>query len=158
MPRTKIDWRSASKANYEDFCKKHPDIELSFDQWKNIIYIYNDYYRNYILETGEKVKMPFGFGEFSIIKKKRKLKKTIKGKEYINLPIDWQETRRLGKKIYRFNNHTNGYFFGWYWYKEKARIKQPRLWYFKPSRTTSRLINHYLTIDSNYQYVYKEWN
>ena len=33
---------------------------------------FNEYFKNYILETGEKVKAPFGFGEFSINKKKRK--------------------------------------------------------------------------------------
>ena len=72
MSRTKIDWRSASKDNYNDFCKNHPEISLSFDEWRMIVYVYNDHYRNYILETGEKVKMPFGLGEFSIVKKKRK--------------------------------------------------------------------------------------
>lgn len=155
--RTKIEWRSASKDNYLNFCKKHPGITLSFIEWKNIIYIYNDYYRNYILETGDKVKMPFGFGEFSINKKKRKRKTIINGVEYINLPIDWQASKEAGKKIYNFNRHTDGYFFGWQWFKKKARIKQPKLWYFKPSRTTSRLIHHYLTTDKKYQFMYKSW-
>jgi hypothetical protein len=36
--RTKIDWRSASKENYNNFCKKHPEIKLSFDDWKDITY------------------------------------------------------------------------------------------------------------------------
>jgi len=156
--RTKIDWRSASKDNYIDFCKKYKEIKLTFIEWKNIIYIYNDYYRNYILESGDKVKMPFGFGEFSIIKKKRKLKNIINGEEHINLPVDWQATRKAGKKIYNFNRHTDGYFFGWYWFKKKSRIKLPKLWFFKPSRTTSRLINHYLTTDKKYQFIYKPWN
>lgn len=158
MSRTKIEWRSASKNNYLDFCKKHPKIKLSFIEWKNIIYIYNDYFRNYILETGDRVKMPFGFGEFSIIKKKRKTKKVIKGVEYINLPIDWQESKKRGKRMYNFNHHTDGYFFGWHWFKDTARFRQPKLWYFKPARTTSRLINHYLKTDKKYQYLYKYWN
>lgn len=155
--RTKLDWRSASKENYLDFCRKHLEIKLSFIEWKNVIYIYNDYFRNYILETGDKVIMPYGFGEFSIIKKKRKRKKVIDGKEYINLPVDWQESKKKGKRIYNFNFHTDGYFFGWYWFKGAARFKQPKLWYFKPSRTTSRLIQHYLTTDKKYQYLYKQW-
>lgn len=155
--RTKLDWRSGSKENYLDFCKKHPKIEISFLEWKNVIYIYNDYYRNYILETGEKVKMPFGFGEFSIIKKKRKTKYTKDGKEYINFPIDWQATKRAGKKIYNFNRHTDGYFFGWHWFKRKAKIMHANLWYFKPTRETSRLINHYIITDKKYQFIYKAW-
>jgi nucleoid DNA-binding protein len=158
MSRVKIDWRSASKDNYKDFCKRHTDIKLSFIEWKNIVYIYNDYFRNYVLETGEKVKMPFGFGEFSIIKKKRKTKVTKEGKEYINLPIDWQKTKKAGKKIYNFNRHTDGYFFGWFWFKRKAKVNHSKLWYFRASRETSRLIKHYVTTDKKYQYLYKEWS
>lgn len=155
--RTKIEWRSASKENYSNFCKSHPEIKLSFLEWKNIIYVYNDYYRNYILETGDRVKMPFGFGDFSIIKKKRQRKKVIKGVEYINLSVNWQESKRKGKRIYNFNHHTDGFFFGWHWFKASARFKHSKLWYFKPSRTTSRLINHYVKTDKKYQYLYKDW-
>ena len=155
MSRVKLEWRSASKTNYIDFCKKNPGIVLSFTEWKNIIYIYNDYFRNYILESGDSVKMPFGFGEFSIIKKKRKRKKVIDGVEYINLPVDWQESKKKGKRVYNFNYHTDGYFFGWMWNKASSRIKHSNLWFFKPSRTTSRLINHYIKTDKKYQYLYK---
>lgn len=158
MSRTKIDWRSASKENYLDFCKKHPQVDLTFIEWKNVIYIYNDYFRNYILESGDKVKMPYGFGEFSINKKKRKKRVSTKdGKEYINLPVDWQESKKRGKRIYNFNYHTDGYFFGWLWFKKTARFRHTKLWYFKPSRTTSRLIHHYLVTDNKYQHLYKEW-
>ena len=76
MPRVKIDWRSSSKDNYKSFCKKHPLIKLTFDEWRNIIYSFNEAFKNYILETGEKAKLPLGFGEFSINKKKRKKFKT----------------------------------------------------------------------------------
>ena len=82
--RTHIDWRSASKENYKNFCKKNPEVQLSFDQWKNIIYTFNESFRNYILETGKKEKLPYGFGEFSIQKKKRRKKKGLSD-EFINL-------------------------------------------------------------------------
>lgn len=155
--RVHIDWRSSSKENYIDFCKKYPSIKISFDQWKNIVYSFNDSFRSYILETGEKVKWPFGFGEFSINKKKRKKVKTKDGKEYINLPIDWKKTREKGKRVYNFNYDTEGFFFGWMWFKENARFKHSDLWYFKPCRTTSRLIKHYINIDEKYQHIYNQW-
>ena len=66
--RTKIDWRSSSKENYNVFCKKHPTINLSFDEWRNIVHLYIEAFKEYILETGEKAKLPFGFGEFSLVK------------------------------------------------------------------------------------------
>jgi hypothetical protein len=155
--RVKLDWRSASKENYNSFCKKHPSIKLTFDQWRNIIYSFNDAFREYILETGERAKLPFGFGEFSISKKKRRKIKGIDGKEFVNLPIDWKKTKEKGKRIYNFNFHTEGYFFGWMWFKRTARFKQSNLWYFKPSRNTSRLLSHYLRADDKYQHTYHEW-
>ena len=155
--RVKIDWRSASKENYNSFCKKHPSIKLSFDEWRNIVYSYNEAFKEYILDTGESAKLPFGFGEFSINKKKRRKTKGIDGKEFVNLPIDWKKTKEKGKRIYNSNFHTEGYFFGWIWFKETTRFKQSTLWYFKPSRNTSRLLSHYLKTDDRYQHIYREW-
>ena len=158
MSRSKVDWRSSGKGNYEDFCKKHTTIQLSFDEWRAIIYSFNESFVEYILETGEKAKYPYGFGEFSINKKKRKkIIKDINGVEHINLPIDWIKTRKTGKTIYNFNYHTEGYFFGWMWFKTTSRLKHPDLWYFKPSRVNSRLLSHYLQISDKYQHIYKEW-
>ncbi len=157
MPRVKVDWRSSSKDNYKNFCKKNPSIQISFDDWRNIIYSYNEYFKNYILETGDKARLPLGFGEFSINKKKRKKIKTINGVEMVNLPIDWQKSKEKGKRIYNFNYHTEGYFFGWIWFKETTRIRLVDLWYFKPTRTTSRLLSHYIKTDDKYQHIYREW-
>jgi len=156
--RTKIDWRSSSKDSYNNFCKKHSDIKLTYDEWRNILYTYNESFKEYILETGERVKLPFGFGEFSINKKKRRrLKNNVDGKEFVNLPIDWQKTKEKGKVIYNFNYHTEGYFFGWMWFKQTSRFKNSDLWYFKPSRLTSRLLSHYLKTNDKYQNIYQEW-
>lgn len=155
--RTKISWRSSSKDNYNKFCKKHPSIKLTFDEWRNIIYQYIESYKEYILETGEKVKLPYGFGEFSINKKKRRKIKGVDGKEFINLPIDWKKTKEKGKVIYNFNFHTEGYFFGWMWFKKASRIKNVDLWFFKPTRTTSRLLSHYIKTNDKYQHIYHTW-
>ena len=155
--RSKVDWRSASKENYNNFCKKNPSVKLSFDEWRNIVYLYLDAFKEYILETGEKAKLPFGFGEFSINKKKRRKIKGVDGKEFVNLPIDWKKTKEKGKRIYNFNFHTEGYFFGWMWFKDSARLKHTELWYFKPSRTTSRMLSHYLKTNDRYQHIYCEW-
>lgn len=154
--RVKVDWRSASVENYKNFCKKHPSIKLTFDEWRNIIYSFNEAFRNYILETGERAKLPFGFGEFSVNKKKRRKMKGLRD-EFINLPIDWKKTKEKGKYIYNFNYHTEGYFFGWLWFKETSRLRHTKLWYFKPSRVTSRMLSHYIKTDEKYQHMYHEW-
>ena len=144
MARVKVDWRSSL-------------IQITFDEWRNIIYSFSDAFKNYILESGDKAKLPYGFGEFSINKKKRKRYKMVDGKEVINLPIDWQKSKEKGKRIYNFNYHTEGYFFGWMWFKESTKFRNVDLWYFKPSRNTSRLLSHYIKTDDKYQHIYNEW-
>ena len=47
---------------------------------------------------------------------------TVDGKDRVALPIDWQKTKERGKVIYNFNYHTDGYFFGWMWFKN-VRLK-----------------------------------
>lgn len=156
MPRTSIDWRSASKEEYEKFRRKYSSIKLTFDEWRNIIYTFNDSFKSYILETGEKARLPGGLGEFSINKKKRR-HLTGLNNEFINLPVDWKKSKEKGKKIYIFNHHTEGYFFGWQWFRETARFQNSKFWYFKPTRVTSRLLGHYIKTDNKYQHIYREW-
>lgn len=156
MPRRAIEFRTASRENYNDFCKKHPSIHLTFDEWRNILYSFNDSFRNYILETGERAKLPYGLGEFTINKKKRRKMKGPND-EFINLAVDWKKTKEKGKIIYNFNYHTEGYFFGWVWFKESTRFKHSDLWYFKPTRVTSRLLAHYIQTNDKYQHIYRTW-
>jgi nucleoid DNA-binding protein len=157
MSRVKTDWRSGGLPNYKCFCKAYPNIKLTYKEWKEIIYSFNEGFRDEILQTGDRLKLPSGLGEFTINKKKRKQFKTVNGEEKINLPIDWKKTKEKGKVIYNFNYHTEGYFFGWHWFKDSARFKHAHLWYFKPFRVTSRLITTYLNSDDKYQHIYREW-
>lgn len=157
MSRVKVDWRTSSRESFNDFKGKNKSININFEDWKKIIYAFNEAFRDYILETGEKGRLPSGFGEFSINKKKRTPVKIKEGKEFINLPVDWKKTKEKGKIIYNFNFHTEGFFFGWKWFKSSARIKFNELWYFRANRISSRTLAHYLKIEKNYQHLYKEW-
>ncbi|MEI6187000.1 MAG: hypothetical protein WCP46_00665 [Alphaproteobacteria bacterium] len=156
--RVKVDVRTGSPECYRDFKAKHPHIDISLQEWTEIIYQFNESFRNYLLETGDREKLPWGFGSFAITKKKRKAKKLApNGKEYINLPIDWVKTKAKGKVIYNFNYDTDGYFFGWKWFKEDVRVKFTKLWWFKPSRVSSRMIAHYIKTNKEQQHKYHEW-
>lgn len=156
--RVHVDYITTSRKVYEDFCKQHPEVHVTYEVWKTILYAFNEEFRNYILETGAKVRFLQGFGEFSINKKKRKKFKILPdGREVPNLPVDWKKTKEKGKIIFNMNLHTDGFFFGWLWFKRSARFRQSSLWYFKPARATSRLINHYIKTNNEYQALYLEW-
>jgi len=158
MSRSAVDWRTATRANYIAFCKSHPEIELEYGDWTSIVYRYMDLFRDEMLETGEKRRLPAGLGEFAIKKKKRKrFKVSPEGKSFINLPVDWKKSKEMGKKIYIFNYHTEGYGFSWKWFKNSAHFRFWDLWYFKPSRVTARMLSHYLKTDEEYQHKYCEW-
>lgn len=156
--RIKKEWRMTSRENYVLFCEEYPEISLSFVEWQNIIYHFNEGFRDYILETGNSAKLPYGFGDFCVAKKKRKKMYTDKvtGEKYINLPIDWKKTKEAGEYVYHFNSSTEGYTFKIYWFRSSARFKYSECWSFKPLRITSRLITHHLRIDANNQHKFKD--
>lgn len=156
MPRTSYQYRTTSREVYKRFCEKHKNIHLSYVQWCNILYTFNYSFRDYALETGQKIKYPYGFGEFCITKYKPKRTKFLPdGKEIIGLPIDWKRTKEVGKYIYHMNFSTDGFKFRWWWDNRNARFMKADIWSFKPSRISSRLIKHYIT--QGYKEKYLEW-
>lgn len=157
--RIKIEYRQAGKATYKRWCKAHPEIKITFAEYENIIYAFNYAFRDYLLETAEKGKLPWGLGDFVISKyKKKKVKINPKtGEDIISLPIDWKKTNEAGKIVYHLNRHTEGYRFRVKWFISSARFLSSDIWSFKPSRSTSRLINHYIKKDPHRHQVYGEW-
>ncbi len=55
-------------------------------------------------------------------------------------PINWQETRRLGRTIYLLNNHSNGKIYSWAWsnYDRYTHGELVRMYHFTPARNVTR--------------------
>lgn len=159
MPRPKYSYRTVSTEAFLDFKRNNPDITLSYKEWGKIIYEFMSQYKEYLLETGDLGKLPWGFGYFGINKKKRKRYKgfIINGKDVVNLSIDWKASKEEGKRIYNFNFHTDGFTYWWKWYKNTSYLPLTSAIYFKPSRDTSRILAKYLLkTDSEYFQIYRE--
>lgn len=156
MSRTKVEYRTSAREEYDKFCLKYPEVSLTYEEWREILYTFNKLFRDYLLETGERAKLPYGLGGFAVGKKKIKKIKVYQGKEYVNLPIDWQKTRKAGKRIYNFNAHTDGYSLKWYWFNDDSRFFHSDIWVFKPSRESSRKIAEYVKKSQQIE-VYKQW-
>lgn len=156
----KVGYKTGSKETYLEFCKAHPKINITHRQYKIIITAYNKMFRDYILETGEKFRMPHGFGDISI----RKWKKAtynihpITGEKHIALAIDWARTKAIGKRVYHLNSNTDGFRFQWKWFKDTAKIEFPFIYNFKPARETSRKIAEYIKKIPDHYHTYREWN
>jgi hypothetical protein len=158
--RIKYDYRTAGKDTYKRYKLEFPESSLTYEEFKEIVYTYSELFREYILETGDVAKLPFGFGYFTVVKKKVKRYKNFKdpeGNNYINLPVDWKSTREEGKKVYHFNFHTDGFKCRWFWHIKTARLPFYNTLVFKPSRETSRLLAKYLMKpNSVYIQMYRE--
>ncbi|MBC7088599.1 MAG: hypothetical protein H5T96_09085 [Tissierellales bacterium] len=156
--RRKIGFRTGSKENYIDFCSVYPEINLTFEEWYSIIYMYSELVRDYILETGRVFKFPKGGFEFTINKRKVPKVININGKERITLPINWKKSKEKGKKIYEMNYHTEGYKFSWMWMnRHKSKLAMAGIWVFKPHRKNKRLLATYLKSGKGYHDKYCEW-
>lgn len=158
MSRPVMGYRTASKEAYNKFTGAHPSVILSFEEFKEVIYTYNALLVAHMLETGDKIKLPYGLGEIVINKyKPKRYKVGLDGVERVNLPIDWVETKKAGKYIYLLNAHTEGYRFHWQWHWWKTRIRFAFIWKLEMSRVNSRLLKTYLKKpNSKYKDIYKE--
>jgi Holliday junction resolvase len=159
MGRPKYSYRTVSTEAYKSFTLAYPEIKLTYKEWSEILYEYMSQFREYLLETGDLGKLPWGFGYFGVNKKKRKRYKVhiVNGKPAVNLAVDWKASKAEGKKIYNFNFHTDGFTYWWKWYKGTSYLALNTCIYFKASRETSRLLAKYLLKpDSEYFQIYRE--
>ena len=100
MSQRKKEYRTNSRENYDKFLKTNNLSEeaLPFEKWKQILATCNWMFIEYALRTGMKVTLPYGFGPLAVNKKMLKRFKEYNGKKYVNLRIDWQKTKKLGKR------------------------------------------------------------
>ncbi len=160
MSRSKKQYRTNSRENYERFLKENnmSSIELSYKKFSKNLEVCNWMFIEYALRTGQKVTFPHGFGAGCV--NKRMLKRYVEhdGKRYINLRVDWNKTRLIGKKVYHTNEHTDGYNYKWLWDKKYATFTLSDTYIFKPCRYASRAIAKYLKRpNSQYKDLYLEW-
>lgn len=159
--RPKPDLRTASKASYNKFMEEYPHVTLTFKQYEQCIRRLNQETVKYILETGNIVTLQRGMGQLSINKKKGKKVYKDENGNHVLLRIDWIKSQKEGKKIYFFNNHTDGFSCVWYWFKYSASFKHFKVWKLKMARKNSKLLSDYLfrtDVEEKYHTKYHEFD
>lgn len=159
MSRVKVSYRSCSSACFKEFQAKHPNVKLTYRQFESIIYTYNKMFRDYVLETGDKFRMPHGFGDISIRKWKKKkiLVDPNTGEEHVAMAIDWKRSKEEGKHVYIFNHHTDGFRFQWKWFRDTAIFENKKVFVFKPTRETSRKLAEIIKKNPQHYHKFREW-
>lgn len=160
MPRYKLEYSSVSVRVYKRFRKEHPDIRIDRKKWVKTIKTFNQLFAEYLLQTGEREKLPYGLGSFTISKKKTiKIIRKEDGTQHIGLPVDWKRSKEVGRKIYIMNSHSDGFRCRWKWFNEDSNMKMAHIWVFKPVRSQSRAIARYLKDQDGGLYLekWKQW-
>lgn len=158
--RTKKEYRTSSRENYDRFIKENKVSvsELPYKKYLKNIELSNWMFIEYALVTGNKINLPYGFGSLAVNKKKLNRFKEYNGKKYVNLRTDWAKTKKLGKKVYHTNEHSDGFNYRWAWFPEDAKIHLSNTYVFKPCRYSSRAINQYIRKPgSSFKEMYLEW-
>lgn len=134
MGRYRADYRSGGKESYQAFVAAHPTITIDYPRWKRIVRELNVTYMNHALDLGETVYLPRGLGPIGVERKPER--RTFTGQDgvtHIILPVNWQESKKQGKRVFYYNDHTEGWTYGWRWYPTKTKgFKLPEIWKFKP--------------------------
>lgn len=155
----KLEFSSGALINYHKLRREDPTVILSKEDWLNILKTFNSLFMEYLLQTGERDKLPFGMGAMALSKKKAmRIGRDAQGNEYNILPVDWQKSIKAGKKIFILNAHTDGFRAKWKWFPRDSNIRMSGIWSFKPADAKSLEITRYIRDeDDNYLDKWKEW-
>lgn len=107
----KIRNRKQSYTTYDIYNNYDKRDQVHYSTFRNIVDKMNDSILS-VLQNGQNYKLPCSLGTVQIVK--------YKPKEYNkhSLSIDFNESKKLDKRIYHLNEHSNGYKYRLYWSKQ----------------------------------------
>lgn len=107
----KIRNRKQSYTTYDIYNNYDKKDQIPYSTFRNIVDKLNDSILS-VLQNGQNYKLPCSLGTVQIVK--------YKPKEYNkhSLSIDFNESKKLDKRIYHLNEHSNGYKYRLYWSKQ----------------------------------------
>lgn len=149
------------KDSYKFYKEKYPKTSVTSKLYIKVCTTFFKEIVRYVLE-GNKFKIPFGLGVFSIIKKKNRLNK---------LKVDWKSTvelwdKKWGRGIDKFaykdikekplvkylNLHTKKHYYMWFW--ERGRVTNIRMYAFNPVRSVTKEVGRKV-LQENKDYLMK---
>jgi hypothetical protein len=112
--------------------KRDRQIDIPFEDFKNIIWTTNQLMAEGISEEEAGIELYERLGNIVVTKYKNTNKKKI--------PIDWVNSKRLGRRIPLLNLHSFGYMVHIKWFKMVCLFKNRRIYRFVPYRVVARAV------------------
>ena len=118
------------KEAYKDYQKKNTDpvYGVDYKTYREICEDFNKEISDEIINNACEFTLPGRLGSIRI--------KKIKGNKVQR--IDWKSTKESNVKVYHLNWHTDGYYYKWFWHKQKALFKNKSAYSFTPIRRNKR--------------------
>ena len=101
--------------NYSNDPNILQELKVPKETFKKVIKSFSKKVLDTVLLDSEEIKLPI-IGSLRIKKIKQNLGKQLK---YNKLRVDWKRTKETGYKVYHINEHRNGYYYRFYWNKNK---------------------------------------
>jgi len=120
---------------YNDYIKDKKEYSpyyVDYKTYKSIILDYISEMVNYMLYEAGTFKMPYRLGNLRVIKQLSSIGRNNRKS------VDFNLTKKYGKTIYHYNEHSDGYKFMFKWDKKKAVVKHKTFYRFIPSRHNKR--------------------
>lgn len=144
---------------YQDFLKKNPEQNLTKSKYRQVVKDLFETIGVEMIESNFEYRFPKQLGYLRIIRKKRNIK-IYNGKKYGMPKVDWAATRKYwaenpsakerGLVIRHMNNHTNGYYYRYYYDKKPARYRNSGIYGFVIIRKFKRHLAACLKDDSKH--------
>ena len=101
---------------YMEEVEEGSGYDVSYEVFRDICEEYYKGVMDHLFEGGLYI-LPYNTGELSI-KGKR-----VKKLNYITMPVDWEQTNKIGKKVFHVNDHSNYYKYRFCWSKLYRHFK-----------------------------------
>lgn len=146
MPQLKSITIGDAYLRYKKLHPKGTKHFLDAKTYKSICYAFNKKIVNFVLLESGEFRIPHRIGIIRIKKRKTDMN---------NLRLDYQATKKYGKKIYHLNEHSKEYYYRWFWHKKMAIVKNKSAYCFKPTRANKQYLTR-LIKDKNSKVDYPE--
>lgn len=121
---------------YKYYKEEHPNDEFAVDEktYRKIILWFNKRAMQMILEDAREFILPYRLGVIRVRKRRQDI---VNNKPH----IDFGLSRKLNKTVYHLNDHTDGYYYRFFWSKIGCNAKNYTAYFFKAGRTNERKIS-----------------